>query len=232
MKMKLIIIQQIYNKATFVTNTRLRVDDFYHERNKHITDSSEKIETVPTSPIDKTLASDKLIDKFDETRQLINSNISSANDLELVSNRLHKNMTDIYRRHKTKLTQSEQDLIDSKLAENAIYLDKTLHTNSSEEISLSQMGRLQKRMTDVILRFRYLQEKLPGDDKAFKEKRESCLEDAEEVIKKFNTLSDNISRLAEKKIAIQKELNARNNPVQDSSDVVQTDYSPFDDLYD
>jgi hypothetical protein len=47
-------------KASFSTSSKKYTDeDFYLERNKHITENSYKIEAVSPSPVDRSLATDK-----------------------------------------------------------------------------------------------------------------------------------------------------------------------------
>lgn len=105
-------------------------------------------------------------------------------------------------------------------------------TTFIEQQSLVDITKWQKRFTDMIFRVNYLRENLPaGQNKRSISKREAYLEESEEMIKKFNGLSSNISNLISKQVALQTELQARNNTspiVQDSTDVVQTDFSPFD----
>lgn len=69
-KFKYIPTQILNNKATFSTISKLHTDkDLYYEGNKHITDSSDKIEAVYSSPVNKGLTSDKLLYLLEDTKQ-------------------------------------------------------------------------------------------------------------------------------------------------------------------
>ena len=47
-------------KSSFSTSSKKSTDNnFYYERNKHITDNSDKIDAVSTSPVDKSLTTEK-----------------------------------------------------------------------------------------------------------------------------------------------------------------------------
>ena len=81
-KFKYSTIRTINNKVCFSTKSRVYADkNIYFERNKHITDNSTKIEAVSSSPVNKNLTSDELIDELEKNKQQLHNNMSSAYNL-------------------------------------------------------------------------------------------------------------------------------------------------------
>lgn len=75
----------------------------------------------------------------------MNSSISSVNDLKLEVNKLYSKMNAAYNNNKSKLTESEQVLVESTLGVNSTYLDKVSDYPSPEEKSLLDISRSQKK---------------------------------------------------------------------------------------
>ena len=228
-KFKYSTIRTINNKVCFSTKSRVYADkNIYFERNKHITDNSTKIEAVSSSPVNKNLTSDELIDELEKNKQQLHNNMSSAYNLIEETDILWRRIKRNYDTHKPKLTDDKQDLADSTLAANNTKFEKNSDIASLEEKSLFDISRSQKKLTDGIFRLSFLKENLEQGSSNIRNKQ---LTDSENTIKEFNSLSSNITNLLVKRSAIQKELETRDNSSyfpQDSSDVVQDDFSPFD----
>ena len=221
-------------KANFTTSSQNHMDkDFYFERNKHITDNSEKVETVSTSPVDKSLTTEKLQEKWSENQELMSSNMNSTKGLLDEAARLAGGMRSLYSSNKSKLSESQRNSVGENLGINSTRYDTYGDSNTEVDKAFSNIRKGQKLMADSMYRINTLQDTLPQDKSSIT--RQNNLDKAEDVINRFNSLSHNIETLSSKNQDIRKELDKRNNSTyhaQDSSDVVQTDFSsfePFDD---
>lgn len=221
-------------KASFSTSSKKYTNNhFYYERNKHITDNSDKIEAVSNSPVDKSLTTEKLQEQLNNNTEEISRNMSSTKDVLAEAMRIANTQTAHYGRHKSELTETQQNSVGANLGINSTVHDKGPATTSEVDKAFSNIVRGQKLLTDSTYKLNSLQESLPENKSTIT--RENQLNNGEETIKKFNTLSYNIENLSSKNQDIRKELDTRYNPSyfpQDSSEVEQTDFSsfePFDD---
>jgi hypothetical protein len=137
-------------------------------------------------------------------------------------------MTAYYSQASSKLTESERNIVGDNLGINSTRYDKATSDISEVDKAFSNITRGQKLITDSMYRINTLQESLPQDKSSIT--RDNHLNKSEDVIKRFNTLSYNIHNLSSNNQDIRKELDNRNNSSyhpQDSSGVVQTDFSHF-----
>lgn len=221
-------------KSSFSTSSKKSTDNnFYYERNKHITDNSDKIDAVSTSPVDKSLTTEKLQEQLNNNMEQINKNMSSTKDILAEAKKVANSQTTHYGKHKSELDESQQNTVGNNLGINSTAYDKGPAVTSEVDKAFSNIVRGQKLLTDSRYKISSLQESLPEDQ--FTITRENYLNKGEETLKKFNTLSYNIGNLSSKNQDIRKELDSRHNSSyfpQDSSDVEQTEFSsfePFDD---
>lgn len=134
-----------------------------------------------------------------------------------------------------KLTEEDQEIVGANLGINNTDLDKVPTNMSTVEKGLHDIGIIQKHLTHNIFRTQSLQEKIPfHDNEKSPNYRNKCLSDSEEIMQKFNSYASNICVLNVKNRDIEKEIDRKDSSPyfpQDSSEVVQTDftsYEPFD----
>jgi len=125
--------------------------------------------------------------------------------------RLAGGMTAYYSQAKSKLTESERNIIGDNLVINSTRYDKATDETSEVDKAFSNITRGPKLMTDSMYRINTLQESLPQDKSSIP--RENHLNKGEDVIKRFNSLSYNIHNLSSNNQYIRKELENRNNSI-------------------
>jgi hypothetical protein len=97
-------------KSSFSTSSKKSTDNnFYYERNKHITDNSDKIDAVSTSPVDKSLTTEKLQEQLNNNMEQINKNMSSTKDILAEAKKVANSQTTHYGIHKSELDESQQN---------------------------------------------------------------------------------------------------------------------------
>lgn len=161
-------IQTTNNKANFSTSSKQYIDeDFYYERNKHITDNSEKIEAVSDSPVDKSLTNDTLQDQLNNNWEQINSNMRSTKDVYKEAAKVAKVQSTLYLKHKSKLTESQQKTVGENIGINSTVYDHGPAETSEADKAFSNITRGQKLLTDSMYKVNTLRESLPQDKSRF-----------------------------------------------------------------
>lgn len=223
-------IQTINNKANFSTTSKQSTDDdFYYERNKHILENSDKIDTVSNSTVNKSWTTETLQEQLKNNKDQIGDNIEATEGVHKEAKKITKLQSDTYYRHKNELTEQEQKVVGDNIGINSTTNDKYPAYTSVVSTVLSEIARAQKKLIDSMFKVNSLKEYLPEHRSRPLWERHS--NNAEETVKKFNSLSDNIAKLSSQNKDIGKELDNRNKSSyfpQDSSDVKPTEFSSWE----
>ena len=183
-------IQTINNKANFSTTSKQSTDDdFYYERNKHILENSDKIDTVSNSTVNKSWTTETLQEQLKNNKDQIGDNIEATEGVHKEAKKITKLQSDTYYRHKNELT--EQKVVGDNIGINSTTHDKYPAYTSVVSTVLSEIARAQKKLTDSMFKVNSLKEYLPEHRSRPLWERHS--NNAEETVKKFNSLSDNIA---------------------------------------
>lgn len=183
-------IQTINNKANFSTTSKQSTDDdFNYERNKHILENSDKIDTVSNSTVNKSWTTETLQEQLKNNKDQIGDNIEATEGVHKEAKKITKLQSDTYYRHKNELT--EQKVVGDNIGINSTTHDKYPAYTSVVSTVLSEIARAQKKLIDSMFKVNSLKEYLPEHRSRPLWERHS--NNAEETVKKFNSLSDNIA---------------------------------------
>jgi hypothetical protein len=165
---------------------------------------------------------------LEDNKQKISNNISSAENLSSQVQTMYSKMRHSYGLHKSKMDEWQRDHIDKAINKNKH--EKLSDDPSQLDKSFSDITKWQQKLVDQMFIISAMKEAfLENKDHRLSNKTSGYLEDSENIIKQFNSLTQNIYTLSSKNVTIQKLVDKKNEYFpQDSSDVVQTDFSSFE----